>query len=132
MLGKLAAGRKINAMIIVPETRTSSETNVVAADAKTATGFGHHGPDSVYYDLYEEANIPLDELFPEEFNRYLELFYKYNLKRGYHVKRRYDKGWIQAKREYKDGRGEYAAFCHEGLIARHLDSEKGRGNSAKW
>jgi hypothetical protein len=64
---------------------------------------------------------PLEEQHPEEFERYLELFYRYQPKRPYNVRTAYDRGFIQQNRQYRHQLATYPLYCHAGLIARHLD-----------
>ena len=63
---------------------------------------------------------------PDEFRRYLDLFYTYCPKRPYNVRIAYDRGFIQKNRKYKDRSETYPAYCHPALIARHLDCDHWR------
>lgn len=74
--------------------------------------------------LIAEARTPLNELSPDEFNRYLDLFFKYMPKRPFHVKRSYRTGFICQKGKYKDKSGEYDRPCYDDLVAKMLDLDR--------
>ena len=44
--------------------------------------------------MLEELRTPLEKVWTDEFNRYVELFYKYQPKRPFHVRFRYGAGFI--------------------------------------
>jgi len=71
--------------------------------------------------MLEELRTPLEQIYPDEFSRYGELFYKYLPKRPFHVRRRYGDGFICAKGKYKKSGEAYERFCCPALIAKHLD-----------
>ena len=72
-------------------------------------------------DCLVHLHLPLEEQHPDEFRRYLQLFYDFWPKRPFNTRIAYDRGFIQKNRKYKDGRGTYPAYCHPALVARHLD-----------
>ncbi len=79
--------------------------------------------DEEQLDCLLHLHSPLNEQQPDEFRRYLDLFYTYCRKRPFNVRIAYDRGFIQKNRKYKDGSGNYPAYCHHALIARHLDPD---------
>lgn len=77
-------------------------------------------PDEDHLAWLEHMRTPLEQLFPNEFNRYLELFYKYLPKKPFHVRIRYGGGFICQKGKKKSGE-EYFKACYPGLIGKMLD-----------
>ena len=77
--------------------------------------------DDEQLDCLRHMHLPLEEQYPDEFRRYLDLFYTYCPKRPFNFRVAYDRGFVQKNRKYKDGSGTYPVYCHAGLVARHLD-----------
>lgn len=71
--------------------------------------------------MLAELRTPLEKVWTEEFERYVELFYKYLPKRPFHVRRRYGDGFICAKGKYKKSGEAYDRTCCPALIGKHLD-----------
>jgi hypothetical protein len=72
-------------------------------------------------DCLRHLHSPLFEQHPDEFRRYLDLFYTYCPRRPYNVRTSYDTGFMQKNRSYKHREGRYPLYCHPGLVAKHLD-----------
>ena len=71
--------------------------------------------------MLEELRTPLEKVWTDEFNRYVELFYKYLPKRPFHHRFRYGDGFLCAKGKYKGRDVKYDRTCCPALIAKHLD-----------
>lgn len=109
-------------MSILPNNIVSRKSEILLSERQKTENL------EAAYDDYEldcllHMESPLNEQQPEEFCRYLNLFYTYCPKRPFNVKLAYDQGFIQKNRKYKDGSGHYPAYCHQALIARHLDPD---------
>ena len=109
-------------MSILPDNIVSAKSDLFSNERQKTENL-----EAIYdeeqLDCLLHLHSPLNEQHPDEFRRYLDLFYTFHPKRPYNVKVAYDRGFIQKNRKYKDGRGNYAAFCHSALIARHLDPD---------
>lgn len=68
----------------------------------------------------EAETTPLEKLLPEDFERYCDLFFKYNKRTPYFVRTSYDGKFHCPKGRRKDGE-EYYRPCYPGLIAKMLD-----------
>ena len=77
--------------------------------------------DEEQLDCLRHLHSSLDQQYPDEFRRYLDLFYTFVPKRPYNIKGAYDQGFFQQNRRYKHREGNYPLYCHPGIIARHLD-----------
>jgi len=73
----------------------------------------------------EELRTPLEKVYADEFERYLELFYRYLPKKPFHARARYGGGFICQKGKKKTGE-EYFRACYPALIARMLDHDRQR------
>jgi hypothetical protein len=81
-------------------------------------------------EILRELHAPLEEQFPAEFERYLELFYRYFPKTPYHYRRSYDTGFFESKGTYRtSAKGHspgdtFSRGCHVGEIAKMLDLQQ--------
>ena len=66
-------------------------------------------------DCLLHQHSPLNEQYPDEFRRYLHLFYNYCPKRPFNFTDCLRPGFVQKNRKYKDGSGTYPVYCHPGL-----------------
>lgn len=86
--------------------------------------------DDEQLEILQELHTPLEDLYPEEFERYLDLFYRYWPKKPYHYRRSYDSGFVQAKGKYRTSSKDhkpgdsFARGCYPGEIAKMLDIEQ--------
>jgi len=71
--------------------------------------------------LLQELATPLEKVWTDEFNRYIELFYKYLPKKPFHARHRYGDGFLCAKGTYKGRDERYDRICCPALVAKHLD-----------
>ena len=67
-----------------------------------------------------EDFVPLPDLYPEEFQRYYDLFIKYFPKTPCHVKSRYDRGFVCIQGRRKSGE-PFNIPCYPALVAKMLD-----------
>ena len=71
--------------------------------------------------MLDELRSPLEKVYPEEFARYLGLFYTYLPKKPFHQRFRYGDGFVCAKGRYKKSGESYDRTCCPALIGKHLD-----------
>jgi hypothetical protein len=76
-----------------------------------------------WLEILQEEHTPLEQFWPDEFQRYCDLFVKYLPKSPFHVRRCYGGGFICQKGRKKNGE-EYFRGCYPGLIAKMLDYER--------
>ena len=76
-----------------------------------------------WLEILQEEHTPLEQFWPDEFQRYCDLFFKYLPKSPFHVRRFYGGGFICQKGRKKNGE-EYFRGCYPGLIAKMLDYER--------
>jgi hypothetical protein len=81
-------------------------------------------------DILWEESAPLQEVYPDEFQRYLELFFKFNPRTPVHVRQQYGGGFNCQKGRRKDG-SDYNRGCYPDMIARSLDLERWQHNHPK-
>ena len=62
-------------------------------------------------------------MWPDEFQRYLDLFVKYLPKTPFHARTVYDGGFIRQKGRKKDGE-EFCRGCYPAVVAKMLDYER--------
>ena len=74
-------------------------------------------------EILLEQVMPLRELYPEEFQRYYDLFIRYYPKTPCHVKSSYDGGFICMKGKKKSG-DDYERPCYADLVAKMLDYQR--------
>ena len=74
-------------------------------------------------EIVLEQIVPLPVLYPEEFQRYCELFIHYFPKTPCHVKGQYDQGFVCIKGKKKTGE-HYNMACFPDLVAKMLDHER--------
>ena len=61
--------------------------------------------------MLEELRTPLEKVYADEFERYLELFFRYLPKKPFHVRTRYGGGFVCQKGKKKTGE-EYFRACY--------------------
>ena len=76
--------------------------------------------DQEMQDILREESAPLQEVFPEEFQRYTDLFFKYFPKRPVHVRTSYGGGFVCQLGVKKDAT-KYERPCYPDMLARMLD-----------
>ena len=76
-------------------------------------------------EILREMHMPLEQLYPDEFNRYLDLFFKYCPRRPFHVRTEYGRGFI-CQNGTKTTGDKYARPCYPALIAKMLDLDRWR------
>jgi hypothetical protein len=74
-------------------------------------------------EILQELHTPLEKLYPEEFGRYLDLFFRYCPRRPFHVRTQYGRGFICQNGTKANGE-TFARPCYPGLIARMLDYDR--------
>jgi len=72
-------------------------------------------------DMLDGINRPLEKY--AEFDEYLDLFFKYNLKAPFHVKRSYAEGWIKFRQGKRKDGTLYDRHCWPALVSRHLNNK---------
>ena len=77
-------------------------------------------------ELFREFTAPIPEVFPEEFQRYLDLFYIYSKKKPFHARLQYGRGFLRQKGKKKSG-DEFERGCYTDLIAKMLDHDRWKG-----
>lgn len=103
---------------------TSTNLNRVTSDKNSKT-FPRIVPHNDGWDEDRQAALeaettPLEELLPEDFERYCNLFFKYNKRTPYFVRTSYGGGFVCPKGTNKNGEACYRP-CYPGLIAKMLD-----------
>lgn len=88
------------------------------------TRFLDHSVDDEWREILEEDQIPLEELYPEEFERYKHLFFNFWSKSPYHAKREYTSGFIAPKQKIRKDGHYYNPSAFEDMVARHLDHQR--------
>lgn len=78
-------------------------------------------------EILREESAPLQEVFATEFQRYLDLFYKFFPKKSVHIRTFYGGGFACPKRRLKSG-DQIDQSCYPDMIARHLDLERWQHN----
>ncbi len=81
------------------------------------------GLDDEYLEILKEEHTPLEQFWPDEFQRYFDLFVKYHSRKPFHVRRSYGDGFICQKGRTKGGE-PYFKGCYPELIAKMLDYER--------
>ena len=76
--------------------------------------------------MFWELTAPLEEVFPDEFQRYLDLFFTYWKKKPFHARLQYGQGFLRQKGKKKDGQ-KFDRGCYDALIAKMLDYDRWKG-----
>ena len=80
-------------------------------------------PDPVMQEILWEQSAPLQEVYPDELERYMNLFFKYFPKFPAHVRHGYGQGFLALKGKRKDGT-KFERPCYPDLIVRMLDLDR--------
>lgn len=108
-------------MISIEELKALNERTVYVGDPDA------HPPDEDMREILWEESAPLQQVFPVDFDRYLDLFYKFLPKKSVHIRTFYGGGFFCPKRRLKSG-DQIDQSCYPDLIARHLDLERWQHN----
>jgi hypothetical protein len=108
-------------MTLDPETKAKHERDTHYGDPDA------HELDEEQKEILREQSAPLQEVYPEDFQRYLDLFFKFFPKTPVHARYAYGQGFICQKGKRID-RTKYDRGCYPDMIARMLDLERWQHN----
>lgn len=111
-------------MLTQTELKALNERTVYVGDP------GAYPLDDEMIEILREESAPLQEAFPADFDRYLNLFYKFFPKQSVHVRTFYSGGFVCPKRKLKSG-DQIDQSCYPDMIARHLDLDRWQHNHPK-
>jgi hypothetical protein len=84
-------------------------------------------PDPDLDEIQLQESAPLQEVYSEEFERYLNRFFKFFPKTPVHVRKKYGGGFVCQKGTRKDG-SQFDRPCYPDMIARMLDLRRWQHN----
>ena len=111
-------------MALDPETKAKHERDVHYGDPDA------HELDEEQKEILREQSAPLEDIYSEEFQRYLNLLFKFFPKTPVHVRHGYGQGFLALKGKRKDGT-KFERPCYPDMIAKMLDLNRWLCNHPK-